>query len=149
MKKVAVKVKSKRSDVRKTTKDHIDQNGNGIHCTGEIPTRIKSGELVFSDWGEFRPNMTPKEVIQAGSFGGTYFHPICSGITKKRYSGVWKELSADWLEGLDIEKQVRQSSAIIYMYNGLQCFLIQSSATAHQTESIHLAFAHINFKRID
>merc|ERR1712156_1115090 len=29
---------------------------------------------------EFRPNMTPKEVLQAGSFGGTFFRPIKSSV---------------------------------------------------------------------
>ena len=46
-----------------------------------MPARNKKGELVFEDWPELRPNMTPKEVMQAGSFGGTYFRPIKSGIT--------------------------------------------------------------------
>jgi hypothetical protein len=27
----------------------------------------------------------PKEVLQAGSFGGTYFRPIYSSVTKKHY----------------------------------------------------------------
>jgi hypothetical protein len=39
---------------------------------------------VFEDCPELRPNMTPKEVLQAGSFGGTYFRPIKSGVT-----GYW------------------------------------------------------------
>ena len=36
------------------------------------------GELVFEDVPDFRPNRTPKEILQAGSFGGTYFRPIYS-----------------------------------------------------------------------
>lgn len=50
--------------------------------------------------------MTPKEVLAAGSFGGTYFRPIKSGITGQKYSGVWKELPKDWVEELDISKMV-------------------------------------------
>ena len=40
-----------------------------------------TGELVFSDKKNFRPRLTPKEIMQAGSFGGTYFRPIFSSIT--------------------------------------------------------------------
>merc|ERR1711997_410274 len=46
--------------------------------TERIPKRNSDGVLIFPDEKEFRPNMTPKEVLQAGSFGGTYFRPIKS-----------------------------------------------------------------------
>jgi hypothetical protein len=72
-----------------------------------IPGRDGStGELQFSDYPDFRPNLTPKEVLQLGSFGGTYFRPITSGVTHETYHDVWKELPSDWFEGLDIKKQV-------------------------------------------
>ena len=50
--------------------------------------------------------MTPKEVLQSGSFGGTYFRPILSGITGKYYRDVWKEFPKNWFENLNIEKQI-------------------------------------------
>lgn len=32
--------------------------------------RDRQGRLAFAGHPEFRPNLTPKQVIQAGSFGG-------------------------------------------------------------------------------
>lgn len=80
--------------------------GNPMTFQASLPLRNKKGELVFEDFPNFRPNMTPKEVLQAGSFGGTYFRPIYSGVTKQNYKDLWQELPKDWLEGLDIPKQV-------------------------------------------
>jgi len=45
--------------------------------------------------------------LQQGSFGGSYFRPIYSSVTKQKYGEeVWKELPKDWLEGLNIRTQV-------------------------------------------
>lgn len=43
-----------------------------------IPNRNKNGEFVFPDYPTFRPNLSPEEILRAGSFGGTYFRPIKS-----------------------------------------------------------------------
>ncbi|XP_069468465.1 uncharacterized protein [Ambystoma mexicanum] len=80
-----------------------------VEFQASLPVRNKKGELVFDDFPNFRPNMTPKEVLQAGSFGGTYFRPIYSGVTKQNYKDAWKELPKDWLEDLDLPKQVASS----------------------------------------
>jgi hypothetical protein len=71
-----------------------------------IPKKNKYGELIFKDYSDFKPNLTPKEVIQFGSFGGTYFRSIMSGITGKIYKDVWKEFPKDWFRNLDIEKYI-------------------------------------------
>ena len=34
---------------------------------------------------DFRPNITPVEVIKKGALGGTYFRDICSSVTDKWY----------------------------------------------------------------
>ena len=73
-------------------------------------SKVKPENLKFDDFPEFRPNLSPKQILQLGSFGGTYFRPIKSGVTGKTYGDeVWKELPADWLEGLDIETEVASS----------------------------------------
>jgi hypothetical protein len=46
--------------------------------------------------------MTPKEVLQAGSFGGTYFRPIKSSVTNLKYNKMWDELPQNWLEGKNL-----------------------------------------------
>jgi len=72
-----------------------------------IPKRNTNGELVFPDYPEFRPNMTPREVIQAGSFGGTYYRAIYSSVTQIQYDDKqWEEFPKDWFEGLNIKKMV-------------------------------------------
>ena len=77
--------------------------------TEPIPKKNSDGVLIFKDCDEFRPNMTPKEVLQAGSFGGTYFRPIKSGVTGLKYDKMWNELPQNWLEGLNIKKTISSS----------------------------------------
>jgi hypothetical protein len=47
--------------------------------------RRSDGSLIFKDHPEFRPNLTPREVILMGSFGGGYWRKIYSSVTKKWY----------------------------------------------------------------
>ena len=70
-----------------------------------MPRKNKNGEIVFKDYPEFRPNLTPREVFDLGSFGGTYWRPIYSSVTDKNYrnmhkkypSSWWKNIPEDWL----------------------------------------------------
>ncbi|KAL2094195.1 hypothetical protein ACEWY4_008914 [Coilia grayii] len=99
----------------KTTKKraHTSKEDHKTKADSKTTSLVKKnekGQLFFKDFPEFKPNMTPKEVLQAGSFGGTYFRPIYSSITKKNYKDVWNELPEDWLEGLDIQKQVASAT---------------------------------------
>ena len=75
-----------------------------------IPRKNSDGVLIFKDQKEFRPNMTPKEVLQAGSFGGTYFRPIKSSVTGLKYNKMWEELPQNWLENLNIKKMVASTN---------------------------------------
>ena len=43
----------------------------------------KNGKLYFEDYPEFRPDLSPKEIFELGSFGGTYWRPITSRVTGK------------------------------------------------------------------
>ena len=73
--------------------------------------RLVAGSLDFADFPEFRPNLTPKEVLQRGSFGGTYFRDIVSAVTGERHVGkeVIQQFPADWFAGLDLDTQVVSS----------------------------------------
>lgn len=69
------------------------------------PKRDRNKEIIFTDAPEFRPNLTPAEIFQMGSFGGTYWRDICSEVTGKCYTDMiskypkswWKNIPDDWL----------------------------------------------------
>ena len=65
----------------------------------------------FKDHPEFKPNLSPQQVLKMGSFGGTYFRPIYSSITKKHYKSedVIKEYPKSWFKGIDIDKMIISS----------------------------------------
>mgnify|MGYP001294879530 CR=1 FL=1 len=65
----------------------------------------------FKDHPEFKPNLSPHQVLKMGSFGGTYFRPIYSSVTKKHYKSedVINEYPKSWFKGIDIDKMVISS----------------------------------------
>ena len=74
--------------------------------------------LIFKDHPEFKPNLTPKEVLNLGSFGGTYFRPIKSSVTKLKYDKMWKELPQDWLKTKKkVVKKDKKKNIIIELYS--------------------------------
>lgn len=83
--------KTSSSTTQKGTSKETAKRGGGTEqdireregYTVPQPTKNKQGNLVFEDSSLIYPNMTPKEVLQAGSFGGTYFRPIKSSVTGK------------------------------------------------------------------
>jgi hypothetical protein len=56
-----------------------------------VPRRDKDGCLIFPYYPLFKPNMTPKEIFEAGAFGLTYWRPIHSGVTGKDYKNIHKK----------------------------------------------------------
>jgi hypothetical protein len=44
--------------------------------------------IKFKDHPEFTPNLTPSQIFELGSFGGTYWRPIHSTITGKNYKNI-------------------------------------------------------------
>lgn len=47
--------------------------------------------IKFSDYPEFKPNLTPKDIFTRGSFGGTYWREIYSSITNQSYKNIYKK----------------------------------------------------------
>jgi len=85
------------------------ENGNSdVRKRMPLPTRNKHGELVFKDQPQFRPNLTPKQVLQAGAFGGTYFRTIRSTVTNETHKGTdaVKEFPDDWFEGVERKRML-------------------------------------------
>ena len=84
-----------------------------------LPKRdTADGTLRFADEPSFVPNLTPKEVLQLGSFGGGYFRRIKSSVTGKTHQDEWKEYPQDWFEGIDIDKLVTSE---VYLLKSNRC----------------------------
>ena len=67
----------------------------------------KNGVWFFADFPEFTPNLSPKDMFQFGSFGGTYWRPIYSSVTGKHYKNVHLNYPEDWWEGLTHDNLTR------------------------------------------
>jgi len=61
-----------------------------------MPKRNTRGEFIFADHPDFTPNLSPREIFKSGAFGGTYWRPIYSKVTKKQYKNVHKKYPASW-----------------------------------------------------
>ena len=60
----------------------------------------RTREFHFPDFPDFRPNLSPKEIFQLGSFGGTYWRPIRSAVTGRRHSGRHLRYPKSWWRGV-------------------------------------------------
>ena len=68
----------------------------------KTPKRDSAGRLVFPDHPIFRPRFTPRQMIEAGVFGGCYFNPRGGkrGILGPSVDIDHREFPASWFEGL-------------------------------------------------
>ena len=83
------------------------------------PKRNKStGELIFQtiknaethldfetpSISQFRPNLSPEQILRGGAFGGTYFRTITSAVTNESYhssKAISSSLQPKWIEDMD------------------------------------------------
>lgn len=57
---------------------------------------MKHKPVVFKDYPQFTPNLTPREIFLYGSFGGTYWRPISSTITNNSYKNIHKKFPSSY-----------------------------------------------------
>ena len=60
----------------------------------------------------FKPNLTPRKMFQLGAFGGTYWRPIYSSVTKKNYKDEHKKFPASWWKGIHDDHLISQKCNI-------------------------------------
>ena len=60
----------------------------------------------FSDYPEFKPNLTPRQIFKLGSFGGTYWREIKSKVTGKIHKNVYMKYPKDWFNGIEKKKLI-------------------------------------------
>lgn len=68
------------------------------------PTRDTFGTYHFDSDPDFTPNKSPADIIREGCFGGSYWRPLYSKTLGTTVEDDWRELPAEWTQGLDIDK---------------------------------------------
>ena len=63
------------------------------------PKKI-NGYYHFKDYPDFKPNLSPRDMFKLGSFGGTYWRPIKSGILGKELKNQHKKYPKSWWKGI-------------------------------------------------
>ena len=86
----------------KPTKIYLKNTVN--HNNIKIPSKNKRGEYIFEDYPDFRPNLSPRDIFILGSFGGTYWRPIKSAVTNKKYKNEYLDYPEEWWEGIPKRK---------------------------------------------
>ena len=102
-----IKMRQSKSNIESKIKTHI------VDLTKQSKKSIKpikrSNHIHFSDHPDFQPNLSPKEVLQMGSFGGTYYRPIYSQVTENNLKDQHLDYPKSWFSKLDIPKQITSS----------------------------------------
>ncbi len=68
-----------------------------------MPKKNNKGEYIFKDYPQFTPNLSPRDIFIKGSFGGTYWRPIYSKITKTNYQNEHLVFPKSWWKNIPNE----------------------------------------------
>ena len=69
-----------------------------------MPHRLANKTYVFSDYPDFRPNLSPREIMKQGAFGGTYWRPIKSCVgSKNELKNQYKKYPKSWWSSIPLD----------------------------------------------
>ena len=60
----------------------------------------KNGAYYASDFPDFRPNLSPRDIFKKGSFGGTYWRPIKSRFFRAKLKNEHLKYPKSWWKGI-------------------------------------------------
>lgn len=91
-----------------------DARTGRLTFTGASPSASSTAATAASTGRlqEFRPNVTPEEILRGGAFGGTYFRSIHSAVTNQSYTAakvLVATLDSSWIAGLDAKRVLTAS----------------------------------------
>lgn len=100
------------------------------------PTQNKlTNNYFFADHPEFTPNISPLDVLKQGAFGGTYFRPIDSKVTRKKYKNrhlrYW---SAQELKKHNLDSQTNLCRPFEFYNKSINKYKIRCGQTLEQWE---------------
>ena len=99
--------RTKRKTKNRTVKNNKKKSSYNKKMDINNPPRRSDRTIIFPDRDDFRPNLTPREIFQLGSFGGTYWRPIKSTIVNKNLKDVHKQYPSSWWTGIPEDHMTR------------------------------------------
>lgn len=90
----------KKKNTKKIKRNQITGGKRNAGAGHNSYKRLKNGKILFEDYPDFKPNITPKEIFKSGAFGGTYWRPIYSKVNRKNYKNRHKKYPSDWWKGI-------------------------------------------------
>jgi hypothetical protein len=82
------------------------------------PKKI-NGVYRFTDYPDFRPTLSPREIFKLGSFGGTYWRPIYSSVLKKKIKDQHLKYPKNWWKGIPNNHLINDWIIIIYLLTNM------------------------------